>query len=403
MQFIRFSDLCSQGTVGQKRVFIRADLNVPQDETGHITEDTRIRASIACIQMALDAGAAVMVTSHLGRPKEGEFKPADSLAPVAARMAQLLGRAVPLITDWVDGFTVNGKALQPGQVVLLENCRLNKGEKNNDDALAQKMAKLCDIFVHDAFGTAHRAEATTYGIAQYAPIACAGPLLAAEMDAISKALANPKRPLIAIVAGSKVSTKLTILRALASKVDGLIVGGGIANTFMFAAGMHIGKSLAEPDLIGEAKAVITAMKTRGAEVPIPTDVVVAKRFAADAPATVKDATDVADDDLILDIGPQTAAKLAEQLMQAGTIVWNGPVGVFEFDAFAHGTETIARAIAASPAFSIAGGGDTLAAIAKYGIEKDIGYISTGGGAFLEVLEGKTLPAFEILQLRATAG
>ncbi len=403
MQFIRFSDLCSQGTVGQKRVFIRADLNVPQDETGHITEDTRIRASIACIQMALDAGAAVMVTSHLGRPKEGEFKPADSLAPVAARMAQLLGRAVPLITDWVDGFTVNGKALQPGQVVLLENCRLNKGEKNNDDALAQKMAKLCDIFVHDAFGTAHRAEATTYGIAQYAPIACAGPLLAAEMDAISKALANPKRPLIAIVAGSKVSTKLTILRALASKVDGLIVGGGIANTFMFAAGMHIGKSLAEPDLIGEAKAVITAMKTRGAEVPIPTDVVVAKRFAADAPATVKDATDVADDDLILDIGPQTAAKLAEQLMKAGTIVWNGPVGVFEFDAFAHGTETIARAIAASPAFSIAGGGDTLAAIAKYGIEKDIGYISTGGGAFLEVLEGKTLPAFEILQLRATAG
>ena len=403
MQFIRFSDLCSQGTVGQKRVFIRADLNVPQDETGHITEDTRIRASIACIQMALDAGAAVMVTSHLGRPKEGEFKPADSLAPVAARMAQLLGRAVPLITDWVDGFTVNGKALQPGQVVLLENCRLNKGEKNNDDALAQKMAKLCDIFVHDAFGTAHRAEATTYGIAQYAPIACAGPLLAAEMDAISKALANPKRPLIAIVAGSKVSTKLTILRALASKVDGLIVGGGIANTFMFAAGMHIGKSLAEPDLIGEAKAVITAMKTRGAEVPIPTDVVVAKRFAADAPATVKDATDVADDDLILDIGPQTAAKLAEQLVKAGTIVWNGPVGVFEFDAFAHGTETIARAIAASPAFSIAGGGDTLAAIAKYGIEKDIGYISTGGGAFLEVLEGKTLPAFEILQLRATAG
>lgn len=402
MQFIRFSDLCSQGAVGQKRVFIRADLNVPQDDAGHITEDTRIRASIACIQMALDAGAAVMVTSHLGRPKEGEFKPADSLAPVAERMAVLLGRPVPLVSNWVDGFTVNGQALQPGQVVLLENCRLNKGEKNNDDALAQKMAKLCDIFVHDAFGTAHRAEATTYGIAQYAPIACAGPLLAAEMDAISKALANPKRPLIAIVAGSKVSTKLTILRALASKVDGLIVGGGIANTFMFAAGMHIGKSLAEPDLIGEAKAVMIAMKTRGAEVPIPTDVVVAKRFAADAPATVKDATDVADDDLILDIGPQTAAKLAEQLMKAGTIVWNGPVGVFEFDAFAHGTETIARAIAASPAFSIAGGGDTLAAIAKYGIEKDISYISTGGGAFLEVLEGKTLPAFEILQQRANA-
>jgi phosphoglycerate kinase len=395
MQFIRFSDLCSQGAAKNKRVFIRADLNVPQDDHGKITEDTRIRASIPCIQMALDAGAAVMVTSHLGRPTEGEFKPADSLAPVAARMAELLGRPVPLLANWVDGVTV-----APGQVVLLENCRVNKGEKKNAPELAQKMAKLCDIFVHDAFGTAHRAEASTYGIAQYAPIASAGPLLAAEMDAISKALANPKRPLIAIVAGSKVSTKLTILRALASKVDGLIVGGGIANTFMFAAGMQIGKSLAEPDLIGEAKAVITAMKTRGAEVPIPTDVVVAKSFAPDAPATVKAATDVADDDLILDIGPQTAAKLAEQLMKAGTIVWNGPVGVFEFDAFAHGTETIARAIAASPAFSIAGGGDTLAAIAKYGIEKDVSYISTGGGAFLEVLEGKTLPAFEILQARA---
>jgi phosphoglycerate kinase len=395
MQFIRFSDLCSQGAAKNKRVFIRADLNVPQDDNGKITEDTRIRASIPCIQMALDAGAAVMVTSHLGRPSEGEFKPADSLAPVAARMAELLGRPVPLLANWVDGVTV-----APGQVVLLENCRVNKGEKKNNPELAQKMAKLCDIFVHDAFGTAHRAEASTYGIAQYAPVACAGPLLAAEMDAISKALANPKRPLIAIVAGSKVSTKLTILRALASKVDGLIVGGGIANTFMFAAGMQIGKSLAEPDLIGEAKAVITAMKTRGAEVPIPTDVVVAKSFAPDAPATVKAATDVADDDLILDIGPQTAAKLAEQLMKAGTIVWNGPVGVFEFDAFAKGTETIARAIAASPAFSIAGGGDTLAAIAKYGIEKDVSYISTGGGAFLEVLEGKTLPAFEILQARA---
>jgi phosphoglycerate kinase len=395
MQFIRFSDLCSQGAAKNKRVFIRADLNVPQDDAGKITEDTRIRASIPCIQMALDAGAAVMVTSHLGRPTEGEFKPADSLAPVAARMAELLGRPVPLVANWVDGVEV-----APGQVVLLENCRVNKGEKKNNPELAQKMAKLCDIFVHDAFGTAHRAEASTHGIAQYAPVACAGPLLAAEMDAISKALANPKRPLIAIVAGSKVSTKLTILRALASKVDGLIVGGGIANTFMFAAGMHIGKSLAEPDLIGEAKAVITAMKNRGAEVPIPTDVVVAKSFAADAPSTIKAANNVADDDLILDIGPQTAIKLAEQLMKAGTIVWNGPVGVFEFDAFAHGTETIARAIAASPAFSIAGGGDTLAAIAKYGIEKDVSYISTGGGAFLEVLEGKTLPAFEILQARA---
>jgi phosphoglycerate kinase len=395
MQFIRFSDLCAQGAAKNKRVFIRADLNVPQDDAGHITEDTRIRASIPCIQMALDAGAAVMVTSHLGRPTEGEFKPADSLAPVAARMAELLGRPVPLLANWVDGV-----AVAPGQVVLLENCRVNVGEKKNKPELAQKMAKLCDIFVHDAFGTAHRAEASTYGIAQYAPVACAGPLLAAEMDAIGKALANPKRPLIAIVAGSKVSTKLTILRALASKVDGLIVGGGIANTFMFAAGLKIGKSLAEPDLIGEAQAVIALMKSRGAAVPIPTDVVVAKTFAADAVATVKAATEVADDDLILDIGPQTAALLAEQLKNAGTIVWNGPVGVFEFDAFAHGTETIARAIADSAAFSIAGGGDTLAAIAKYGIEKDVSYISTGGGAFLEVLEGKTLPAFEILQARA---
>ena len=397
MQFIRFSDLCAQGAVKNKRVFIRADLNVPQDDAGHITEDTRIRASMPCIQMALDAGAAVMVTSHLGRPSEGHFQPADSLAPVAVRMGELLGRPVPLVANWVDGVTV-----QAGQVVLLENCRVNVGEKKNNTELAQKMAQLCDVFVHDAFGTAHRAEASTYGIAQYAPVACAGPLLAAEMDAIGKALAAPKRPLVAIVAGSKVSTKLTILQALSSKVDGLIVGGGIANTFMLAAGFRIGKSLAEADLIGEAKAVIAAMKARGAEVPIPTDVVVAKSFAADAPATVKAASDVADDDLILDIGPVTAAKLAAQLKLAGTIVWNGPVGVFEFDAFAHGTETIARAIAASPAFSIAGGGDTLAAIAKYGIEKDVSYISTGGGAFLEVLEGKTLPAFEILQKRFVA-
>ena len=288
----------------------------------------------------------------------------------------------------------------PGQVVLLENCRVNQGEKKNDEALARKMAALCDIFVHDAFGTAHRAEASTYGIAQFAPIACAGPLLAAEIDAISKALANPKRPLIAIVAGSKVSTKLTILQSLSAKVDGLVVGGGIANTFMLAAGLPIGKSLAEHDLVGDARAVIAAMKARGAEVPIPTDVVVAKTFAADAPATIKAAADVAADDLILDIGPQTARLLAAKLTAAGTIVWNGPMGVFEFDAFAQGTETIALAIAASPAFSIAGGGDTLAAIAKYGIEKEIGYISTGGGAFLEVLEGKTLPAFEILSRRA---
>jgi phosphoglycerate kinase len=395
MNVIRLSDLVAQGRVSGKRIFIRADLNVPQDDAGHITEDTRIRASVPCIKMALDAGAAVMVTSHLGRPTEGAFKPEDSLAPVAKRLGELLGRDVPLVQNWVDGVTV-----APGQVVLLENCRVNKGEKKNDEALAKKMAALCDIFVHDAFGTAHRAEASTYGIAQFAPIACAGPLLAAEIDAVNAALANPRRPLVAIVAGSKVSTKLTILKALSSKVDGLIVGGGIANTFMLAAGLSIGKSLAEADLVNEAKAVIDAMKARGAEVPIPVDVVVAKEFKADAPATVKAAADVATDDLILDIGPKTAALLAEKLKSAGTIVWNGPVGVFEFDAFAHGTETIARAIAASPAFSIAGGGDTLAAIAKYGIEKDISYISTGGGAFLEVLEGKTLPAFEILSRRA---
>ena len=395
MNVLRFSDLCASGQVAGRRVFIRADLNVPQDDQGRITEDTRIRASVPCIRMALDAGAAVMVTSHLGRPTEGEFKPEDSLAPVAERLSQLLGRPVPLKAGWVDGVDV-----KPGEVVLLENCRLNKGEKKNDAALAQKMAALCDVFVHDAFGTAHRAEASTYGIAQYAKVACAGPLLAAEIDAITRALAQPRRPLAAIVAGSKVSTKLTILKSLARNVDQLIVGGGIANTFMLAAGLPIGKSLAEPDLVNEARAVIEAMKARGAEVPIPTDVVTAKRFAADAPATVKDASDVQADDLILDIGPQTAQRLAAQLAAAGTIVWNGPVGVFEFDAFAGGTETVARAIAASPAFSIAGGGDTLAAIAKYGIEKDIGYISTGGGAFLEVLEGKTLPAFEILSRRA---
>ncbi len=395
MNVIRFSDLCAQGKLAGQRVFIRADLNVPQDDHGHITEDTRIRASVPCIQMALDAGAAVMVTSHLGRPTEGEFKPADSLAPVAARLSELLGRPVPLVSDWVDGVNV-----EPGQVVLLENCRLNKGEKKNDPVLAKKMAALCDVFVHDAFGTAHRAEASTYGIAEYAKVACAGPLLAAEIDAVTRALTDPKRPLVAIVAGSKVSTKLTILESLASKVDQLIVGGGIANTFMLAAGLNIGKSLAEPSLVAQAAAVIEAMRARGAAVPIPVDVVTAKTFAADATATVKAADQVADDDLILDIGPQTAQQLAAQLHSAGTIVWNGPVGVFEFDAFAHGTETIARAIADSQAFSIAGGGDTLAAIAKYGITQQIGYISTGGGAFLEVLEGKTLPAFEILARRA---
>ena len=395
MSILRFSDLCAQGKAKGQRVFIRADLNVPQDDSGAITEDTRIRASVPCIQQALDAGAAVMVTSHLGRPTEGEMKPADSLAPVAQRLGELLGREVPLVANWVDGVQV-----APGQVVLLENCRVNKGEKKNDEALSRKMAALCDIYVNDAFGTAHRAEGTTYGIAQFAPIACAGPLLAAEIDALNQALANPKRPLVAIVAGSKVSTKLTILQSLASKVDQLIVGGGIANTFMLAAGLPIGKSLAEPDLVGDAKAVMEAMKARGAEVPIPTDVVTAKEFNADAQAEVKAAADVAADDMILDIGPQTAAKLADQLRKAGTIVWNGPVGVFEMAPFEGGTKAIAQAIAESPAFSIAGGGDTLAAIAKYGIEKDVGYISTGGGAFLEVLEGKTLPAFEILQKRA---
>ncbi|WP_295854459.1 phosphoglycerate kinase [uncultured Xylophilus sp.] len=395
MNVLRFSDLCDQGRAAGQRVFIRADLNVPQDDDGRITEDTRIRASVPCIEMALKAGAAVMVTSHLGRPTEGAFQPADSLTPVAERLGELLGREVPLVRDWTDGVDV-----APGSVVLLENCRVNKGEKKNDPALAKKMAALCDIYVNDAFGTAHRAEGTTYGIAEYAKVACAGPLLAAEIDAITQALANPKRPLAAIVAGSKVSTKLTILKALSAKVDQLIVGGGIANTFMLAAGLPIGKSLAEPDLVEEARAVIEAMRARGAAVPIPTDVVVAKAFKADAEATVKQAADVAEDDLILDIGPDTAAQLAAQLKAAGTIVWNGPVGVFEFDAFSKGTETIARAIADSAAFSIAGGGDTLAAIAKYGIEKDVGYISTGGGAFLEILEGKTLPAFEILQKRA---
>lgn len=378
-----------------KRVFIRADLNVPQDDAGAITDDTRIRASVPAIQHALKAGAAVMVTSHLGRPTEGEFKPEDSLAPVAKRLSELLGIAVPLKAGWVDGVDV-----KPGQVVLLENCRVNKGEKKNDDGLAKKMAALCDVYVNDAFGTAHRAEATTHGIAKYAPVACAGPLLAAELDALGKALTNPKRPLVAIVAGSKVSTKLTILGELAKKVDQLIVGGGIANTFMLAAGQPIGKSLAEADLAGEAKKIAEAIKAKGGSVPLPTDVVCAKSFAADAQATTKDASQVAADDMILDIGPKSAKQLADLVAKAGTIVWNGPVGVFEFDRFGEGTRTLAMAIADSPVFSIAGGGDTVAAIAKYGIEDRIGYISTGGGAFLEFLEGKKLPAVEILEARA---
>jgi phosphoglycerate kinase len=378
-----------------KRVFIRADLNVPQDDSGAITDDTRIRASLPGIRQALEKGAAVMVTSHLGRPKEGELSEADSLAPVARRLAELLGRDVPLARNWVDGVKV-----KPGELVLLENCRFNKGEKKDDEALSRKMAALCDVYVNDAFGTAHRAEATTHGIARFAPVACAGPLLSAELDALGRALASPKRPLVAIVAGSKVSTKLTILESLAGRVDELIVGGGIANTFMLAAGLPIGKSLAEPDLAGQAKAIIEMMKRRGAAVPIPEDAVCGKQFAADTPATVKAARDVGPDDMILDIGPATAKGYAEILKKAGTIVWNGPVGVFEFDAFGCGTRTVAEAIADSAAFSIAGGGDTLAAIAKYGVADRIGYISTGGGAFLEVLEGKTLPAVAALEERA---
>jgi phosphoglycerate kinase len=397
LNFTRLQDLIDQDALKGKRVFIRADLNVPQDDAGNITEDTRVRASVPAIRAALDAGAAVMVTSHLGRPTEGEFKPEDSLAPVAKRLSELLGQPVELKQNWVDGVDV-----APGQVVLLENCRVNKGEKKNSDELAQKMAKLCDIYVNDAFGTAHRAEATTHGIAKFAPVVAAGPLLAAELDALGKALGAPQRPLLAIVAGSKVSTKLSILQSLADKVDNLIVGGGIANTFMKAVGLNIGKSLAEADLVGEAKSIIDKMAARGATVPIPVDVVCAKEFSPTAAATVKDVKDVADDDMILDIGPKTAAQLAEQIGKAGTIVWNGPVGVFEFDQFAEGTKTLAAAIAASKGFSIAGGGDTLAAIAKYNIADQIGYISTGGGAFLEFLEGKTLPAVEILLQRSAA-
>ncbi|HWH47725.1 MAG TPA: phosphoglycerate kinase [Burkholderiales bacterium] len=393
MTILRMTDLDLRG----KRVFIRADLNVPQDDAGKITDDTRIRASVPGIRYALNAGAAVMVTSHLGRPTEGDLKPEDSLAPVAKRLAELLGMPVPLKRDWLDGVEV-----KPGEVVLLENCRVNKGEKKNDESLARKMAALCDIYVNDAFGTAHRAEATTQGIARFAGVACAGPLMAAELEALGKALSAPKRPLVAIVAGSKVSTKLNILGELSKKVDHLIVGGGIANTFMLAEGLPVGKSLVEADLAGEARSIIETFKAKGGVVPIPVDVVCAKEFSAQAKATVKDAGDVAADDVILDIGPKTASKYADALRKAGTIVWNGPVGVFEFDQFGEGTKIIAHAIAASTAFSLAGGGDTVAAIAKYGIEKKIGYISTGGGAFLEFLEGKKLPAVEILEQRASS-
>jgi phosphoglycerate kinase len=391
MKILKMADL----DLARQRVFIRADMNVPLDESGRITDDTRVRASLRGIQLGLDQGAAVMVTSHLGRPTEGEFSQADSLAPVAKRLSELLGREVPLVRDWVDGVEV-----KPGEVRLLENCRFNKGEKKDDDALARKYAALCDVYVNDAFGTAHRAEASTHGAAKYAKLACAGPLLAAELDALGRALANPKRPLVAIVAGSKVSTKLTILKSLSQRVDQLITGGGIANTFMLAAGLPIGKSLCEADLAPEAKEIMVMMEARGAAVPIPQDVVVGKQFAADTTARAKAAKDVEDDDMIFDIGPGTATTYAGILRQAGTIVWNGPVGVFEFDQFGNGTRAVAEAIATSPAFSIAGGGDTLAAIAKYGVTDKIGYISTGGGAFLEFLEGKTLPAVEILEQRA---
>jgi phosphoglycerate kinase len=381
--------------LAKRRVFIRADMNVPLDDAGRITDDTRIRASLKGIELGLERGAAVMVTSHLGRPTEGQFSEKDSLAPVARRLSELMGREVPLARDWVDGVDV-----KPGEVKLLENCRFNKGEKKNDDALARKYAALCDVYVNDAFGTAHRAEASTHGVAKHAKVACAGPLLAEELEALGKALANPRRPLVAIVGGSKVSTKLTILKSLSQRVDQLIVGGGIANTFLLAAGLPIGKSLSEPDLAPEAKEIMVMMEARGAAVPIPQDVVVGKGFAADTPARAKAVKDVEDDDLIMDIGPATATTYAGILRDAGTIVWNGPVGVFEFDAFGNGTRAVAEAIATSAAFSIAGGGDTLAAISKYGVTDKIGYISTGGGAFLEFLEGKTLPAVEILEQRA---
>ncbi|MGZ9570277.1 phosphoglycerate kinase [Alcaligenes nematophilus] len=388
------SALAETDALRGKRVFIRSDLNVPLQD-GRITEDTRVRASVPAIRMALDAGAAVMVTSHLGRPKEGECQPVDSLEPVVQRLSELLGMPVELRRNWLDGVQVS-----PGQVVLLENCRCNVGEKKNDPELARKMAALCDVYVNDAFGTAHRAEATTEGIARFAPVACAGPLLEAELKALGRALNQPARPLVAIVGGAKVSTKLSILRALAEKVDQLVVGGGIANTFMMASGLSVGKSLVEESQLEEAREVIRIMKERGAEVPIPVDVVCAKSFAADAAAEIKAADQVQDDDMILDVGPQTAQQIADIIAKAGTVVWNGPLGVFEFPAFAQGTETLSRAIAGSKAFSIAGGGDTLAAIAQFNIGEDIDYISTGGGAFLEFLEGKRLPAVAALEDKA---
>jgi phosphoglycerate kinase len=389
MSIVRMTDLDLSG----KRVLIRQDLNVPIDN-GQITSEQRITASLPTLKLALEKGAAVMVTSHLGRPKEGVWSEAESLAPVALRLSQLLGVEVPLVRDWVDGVDV-----APGSIVLLENCRMNVGEGKDDEALAKKYAALCDVFVMDAFGTAHRAQASTHGVIRFAPVAAGGPLLMAELDALAKALLAPAQPLLAIVAGSKVSTKLELLSSLVGKVDQLIVGGGIANTFIAAAGYSVGKSLYEPDLLDTAKKIVADAKARGADIPLPTDVVVAKQFLPDAEATVKAVADVAEDDLILDIGPDTAQHYAGLIANAGTVVWNGPVGVFEFEAFSHGTEALARAIAASPAFSIAGGGDTLAAVDKYDIASDVSYISTGGGAFLEFLEGKTLPAVAALEAR----
>jgi phosphoglycerate kinase len=382
--------------LGGKRVFIRADLNVPQDSAGNITDDSRIRASLPGIRQALDAGAAVMVTSHLGRPKEGELRPIDSLAPVAERLKELLGIEVALKSDWIDGV-----AVEAGQVVLLENCRVNKGEKSDDETLARKMANLCDVYVNDAFGTAHRAHASTHGIARFAPVACAGPLMTAEVDALSHALRDPARPLIAIVAGSKVSTKLTILGALASKVDQLIVGGAIANTFLLAKGWKVGKSLVEAELVSEARGIMNNIAARGGNVHLPVDVVCATSVTEQASATIKKVDEISDDDMILDFGPVSTNRMAALMAEAGTIVWNGPLGVFEIDQFGEGTRVLANAIADSQGFSIAGGGDTIAAIAKYGVSEKIDYISTAGGAFLEFLEGRKLPAIEILELRAS--
>lgn len=396
MNILRMTDLPLKG----KRVLIREDLNVPMNDAGAITDDTRIRASLPTIRAALDGGARVMLMSHLGRPKEGVFDEKASLAPIAAHLGQLLGRNAPLVRDWLDGGKDSLARLQDGDVVVLENVRFNVGEGQDDEALSRKMAALCDIYVMDAFGTAHRAQASTHGVGKFAPVACAGPLLVNELEALGKALQNPRRPLVAIVAGSKVSTKLTILKSLADKVDQLVVGGGIANTFILAAGHSIGKSLCEADLVPDAKAIIAAAKAKGGDVPLPSDVVVAKAFSATAPARTCSVDDIAADDMVLDIGPNTAKALGEILRKAGTIVWNGPVGVFEFDAFAGGTKAIAQAVAESSAFSIAGGGDTIAAINQFHIEDKVSYISTGGGAFLEFLEGKTLPAVAMLEARA---